>query len=64
MKRYVVRPCDDGASIEGQPRSRSWDVVDALEDRTVSNHLTRGEARAEARYLNDSITTRISSCPT
>ena len=53
-KRYVVRPCDNGGSVTNAVRDRQWDVVDTLnDDRCVSNHDRRADARAEAKKMNE-----------
>ena len=52
MRRYYVAPCDDGSSIAGRKRGRSWDVMDRTCGRLMSNHDKRDDARREADQMN------------
>jgi len=51
MIRYVVRPCDNGESIEGLARQRTWDVIckEGGDQHCVATFLTRREAYAAAK---------------
>ncbi len=53
MIRYVVRPCDNGESIEGLVRQRTWDVIckKGGDQYCVASFLTRREAYAHKRSL-------------
>ena len=55
--RYVVRPCDNGDTIEGLERDRTWDVVckDGAEEWTAATYLTRREAYAAKREMEGEV---------
>lgn len=52
MRRFVVRPSDDGDSLGDRRRQRSWDVVDRTNDSCVANYDRRTDARREAADRN------------
>jgi hypothetical protein len=52
MRRFVVRPSDDGGSIADRKRERTWDVVDRTDDTCVGNYDRRADARREASDRN------------
>ena len=54
--RYVVRACDNGGSVEGLVRDRTWLIVEKVKgedgftrERVVADVLTRAQAYAIKR---------------
>jgi hypothetical protein len=62
--RYIVQPSDNGGTVEGLKRDRTWVVVDTRSPRTFGDGYAcvldterRVHARAEAAEMN-----RINAC--
>lgn len=53
--RYYVAPCEDGWSILGVARDRSWDVIDRATGKVVANFESRAGARAGAKARSEEV---------
>lgn len=51
-RRYVVRPCDNGGTVEGLARDRTWAIIDTETGACVADYDRRKDARDESRELN------------